>query len=112
MQLFACDNCHQSIFFDNYQCTNCGYALAFLPELCTMSALEPIADEVLEGGQQAAPRVGATTPDASAGAPVEPAPELGPDAAAAPAQQAQENTGAPPEAGAPIPTRRFKALAG
>src|SRR5690349_18932916 len=42
MQLFACDNCHAPVFFDNYKCTSCGYALAFLPDLQTMSALEPL----------------------------------------------------------------------
>jgi hypothetical protein len=45
MQLFSCDHCHAPVFFDNYRCTSCGHALAFLPDLGTMSALEPLPNE-------------------------------------------------------------------
>jgi hypothetical protein len=48
MQLFACDNCRSAIFFENFRCTSCDHALAFLPDRRCMSALEeerPAQDE-------------------------------------------------------------------
>lgn len=44
MRLYDCDHCGQSIHFDNRVCVNCGHALAFVPELLAMHALEPAED--------------------------------------------------------------------
>lgn len=43
MKLFRCDACQQVVHFENWQCTRCGHALAFLPDHGVMSALEPVA---------------------------------------------------------------------
>lgn len=40
MRLYECDHCGQTIHFDNRNCVNCGYRLAFVPELLEMHALE------------------------------------------------------------------------
>lgn len=40
MRLYECDHCGQTIHFDNRTCVNCGYRLAFVPELLEMHALE------------------------------------------------------------------------
>ncbi|MFD1745581.1 putative zinc-binding metallopeptidase [Rhizobium helianthi] len=45
MRLFECDQCGQSIHFDNRVCVNCGHRLAFIPERLAIHAL---AEE--EGG--------------------------------------------------------------
>ena len=45
MRLFECDQCGQSIHFDNRVCVNCGHRLAFVPERLAIHAL---AEE--EGG--------------------------------------------------------------
>ncbi|HTU58573.1 MAG TPA: zinc-ribbon domain-containing protein, partial [Polyangiales bacterium] len=98
MQLFACDNCHAPIFFDNYRCTNCGFALAFLPDLRTMSALEPLPEAQASDGAPAP--VGIAPADAVAS----------PDGASAPIQQSQDaaQQPAPP---VPAPVVHYKALA-
>jgi hypothetical protein len=31
MRLFDCDNCHQTLYFENSRCVNCGEAVAFCP---------------------------------------------------------------------------------
>ena len=40
MRLYDCDHCGQTIHFDNRNCVNCGYRLAFVPERLAMHALE------------------------------------------------------------------------
>ncbi|WP_137132272.1 putative zinc-binding metallopeptidase [Rhizobium sp. FY34] len=39
MRLYDCDQCGQSIHFDNRICVNCGHRLAFIPERMAMHAL-------------------------------------------------------------------------
>jgi hypothetical protein len=41
MKLFVCQHCEQILFFENVGCTRCGHKLAYLPELETLSALDP-----------------------------------------------------------------------
>ena len=41
MKLFTCQHCGQLLYFENTGCERCGRALGFLPELATLSALEP-----------------------------------------------------------------------
>jgi hypothetical protein len=41
MKLFTCSACQQIVYFENSQCTRCGHALAFLPEIAQITALEP-----------------------------------------------------------------------
>jgi hypothetical protein len=41
MKLFTCSSCGQALFFENTRCQQCGHALAYLPDLNVMSALEP-----------------------------------------------------------------------
>jgi hypothetical protein len=60
MQHFHCSVCNQSVFFENVLCTRCGHTLAFLPDLRTVSPLEPVesgepAQSVLEEGEAGAP---------------------------------------------------------
>lgn len=40
MKLFSCAGCGQTLFFDNSACTRCGRALAFLPDVLELSALD------------------------------------------------------------------------
>ncbi len=40
MKLFTCSACQQVLFFENVTCTCCGHALAYLPDLALVSALE------------------------------------------------------------------------
>ena len=40
MQLFACQQCGQLLYFENTRCERCGAALGFLAENLTLSALE------------------------------------------------------------------------
>jgi len=42
MQLFTCGACGQTVFFENVRCTECGHALAFLPDVRRVSAVEPV----------------------------------------------------------------------
>jgi hypothetical protein len=44
MKVFHCDHCDALVFFENVQCVSCGHALAFLPDVATVSALEPMAE--------------------------------------------------------------------
>jgi hypothetical protein len=39
MRLYDCDNCGQTIHFDNRTCVHCGYRLAFVPDRLAMNAL-------------------------------------------------------------------------
>ncbi|MEI9987555.1 MAG: putative zinc-binding peptidase [Aliidongia sp.] len=41
MKLFQCQHCGQLVYFENVRCETCGHRLGFLPELMTLSALEP-----------------------------------------------------------------------
>ena len=41
MKLFACQNCGQLVYFENVRCERCGHLLGYLPDLGTMSAVEP-----------------------------------------------------------------------
>ena len=41
MKLFSCQHCGQLLYFENTSCERCGRALGFLPDLMTLSALEP-----------------------------------------------------------------------
>lgn len=43
MKHFACQRCGNAVFFDNRDCLRCGARLAYVPDLATMSALEPVA---------------------------------------------------------------------
>lgn len=42
MRIFHCDHCHALVFFENFQCLNCGNALAFLPDLAVIGSIEPV----------------------------------------------------------------------
>ncbi|HEY0709556.1 MAG TPA: putative zinc-binding peptidase [Polyangia bacterium] len=53
MKLFSCQQCQQTLFFENVQCTRCGLMLAYLPDRALLSALEPVPDS---GGQGASPK--------------------------------------------------------
>ena len=41
MKLFACQACGQLLYFENIRCENCGRTLGYLPDLGTLSSLEP-----------------------------------------------------------------------
>ena len=41
MKLFSCQACGQVLFFENVRCEHCGRTLGYLPDLGTMSSLEP-----------------------------------------------------------------------
>ena len=44
MKVFHCDHCDALVFFENVQCVSCGYPLAFLPDVCSVGALEHTPD--------------------------------------------------------------------
>ena len=46
MQVFHCQHCDHLVFFENIRCLKCGHALAYLPDLAVMGALEPLGDEL------------------------------------------------------------------
>jgi hypothetical protein len=41
MKLFACQACGQLLYFENMRCEHCGRTLGYLPDLGTLSSLEP-----------------------------------------------------------------------
>jgi hypothetical protein len=41
MKLFQCQACGQVLYFENTRCERCGRRLGFLPDVATLSALEP-----------------------------------------------------------------------
>jgi hypothetical protein len=41
MKLFECQNCGQSLYFENTRCESCGLALGYLPARETVTALRP-----------------------------------------------------------------------
>jgi hypothetical protein len=44
MKLFTCQSCGQSLYFENTLCERCNHRLGFLPDIMTLSALEPDGD--------------------------------------------------------------------
>ncbi len=44
MKLFKCQHCAQLIYFENIVCEKCSHRLGFIPEIMTLSALEPDGD--------------------------------------------------------------------
>lgn len=46
MKLFSCQSCGNILYFENRVCTQCGRALAFMPERRLLSALEPAGAEL------------------------------------------------------------------
>ena len=41
MKLFKCQSCQQILYFENDVCVKCGHKLGYVPEVATLSALEP-----------------------------------------------------------------------
>ena len=41
MKLFTCPSCKNVLYFENTRCEKCSRRLAYLPELNTLSSLEP-----------------------------------------------------------------------
>lgn len=56
MQQFVCQFCSAQIFFDNYQCTQCGHPLAYLPDRRRMSALEEVEPGLFSAPQRSEQR--------------------------------------------------------
>jgi hypothetical protein len=44
MRIFTCSACNQTVYFENVRCMSCGHALAFLPDLGIVSAIETLPD--------------------------------------------------------------------
>ena len=44
MKIFTCSACTHVAFFENVQCVRCGHALAYLPDLGVLSALEQVPE--------------------------------------------------------------------
>jgi hypothetical protein len=44
MKLFKCQICQQVLYFENSVCVKCGHRLGYVPEIATLSALEPDGD--------------------------------------------------------------------
>ena len=44
MQLFECQNCGQTLFFENQSCERCGHRLGYIAARQTLTALEPDGD--------------------------------------------------------------------
>src|SRR3954469_9671770 len=45
MRVFTCQACGQLLYFENVRCERCGRSLGFLPDLMTISAIEPNGGE-------------------------------------------------------------------
>ena len=45
MKLFTCQSCRQLLYFENTHCERCGHMLGYLPDIGTLSALEPTNDD-------------------------------------------------------------------
>jgi hypothetical protein len=41
MKLFTCDNCQQTLYFENSRCVSCGLGLGYIPELARLVTLRP-----------------------------------------------------------------------
>jgi len=45
MKLFACDNCQQTLYFENSFCVSCGETLGYVPDAAVLATLRsPVAD--------------------------------------------------------------------
>ncbi|MBP0447140.1 putative zinc-binding peptidase [Roseomonas sp. SSH11] len=44
MRLFRCQNCEQLLYFENTHCERCKLRLGYLPDLATLSAMQPEGD--------------------------------------------------------------------
>ena len=44
MKLFACDNCQQTLYFENSRCVNCGESVGYCPEVAHLAVLRQPAD--------------------------------------------------------------------
>jgi hypothetical protein len=44
MKLFKCQSCQQILYFENSVCVKCGHRLGYVPEIATLSALEPAGE--------------------------------------------------------------------
>jgi hypothetical protein len=44
MKLFTCQNCGQLLYFENTRCERCGLSLGYLPDIGTLSALQPAGE--------------------------------------------------------------------
>jgi hypothetical protein len=44
MKIFRCENCGNSLFFENVTCLQCGSSVAFLPDRLALCAIEPAPD--------------------------------------------------------------------
>ena len=44
MKLFKCQSCQQVLYFENSVCVKCSHRLGYVPEIATLSALEPDGD--------------------------------------------------------------------
>ena len=60
MRIFTCSACQQITFFENVSCTNCGRALAYLPDHGVLSSFEPL--EEASAAQAAPAEHGAAAP--------------------------------------------------
>ena len=45
MRIFHCDACGELVYFENTSCLHCGTALAYLPDVAEVRALNPTNDE-------------------------------------------------------------------
>ncbi|MGA8709545.1 MAG: putative zinc-binding peptidase [Steroidobacteraceae bacterium] len=44
MKVFHCSHCRHIVFFENTQCVNCGFTLAYVPDLAAVVALARVPD--------------------------------------------------------------------
>jgi hypothetical protein len=61
MKIFTCSACQHVAFFENVACIRCGHALAYLPDLGILSALEQVPES---SGSSASSLYVALSPDA------------------------------------------------
>ncbi len=52
MKLFACQRCHQILFFESVVCTRCGATLAYLEDRALVAAIEPVDPKVPPGPER------------------------------------------------------------
>jgi hypothetical protein len=45
MRIFHCDACGELVYFENTSCLTCGTALAYLPDVAEVRALNPTNEE-------------------------------------------------------------------
>ncbi len=49
MKLFSCDNCEQTLYFENNRCVSCGQAVGYSPDLARLATLgEPDESGIYE----------------------------------------------------------------